>query len=161
MSLKDIFISEVKSMSDTKFSRQFFGYNKREVNDYMKTLQLQIEKKDVEIQSLKQEKSTLAEQNSLLQHRVNINEKTNEEIARLALKEASDLIEKAKRNANMILKESLDYVRTLNSEVEGYKDQAIAFRANVEKMSQDLLDTIDRSEVFYLISESNKEKEDK
>ena len=57
---------------------------------------------------------------------------------RLALKEASDLIEKAKRNANMILKESLDYVRTLNNEVEGYKDQAIAFRANVEKKQNDL-----------------------
>ena len=60
----------------------------------------------------------------------------------------------------MILKESLDYVRTLNNEVEGYKDQAIAFRANVEKMSQDLLDTIDQSEVFYLIHESNKENKE-
>lgn len=147
-------------MSDVKFSKRIFGYNKREVDDYIHSLNLMIEKKDVEIKSLGQEIDTLTEQNSLLQHRVNINEKTNEEIARLALKEASDLIEKAKRNANMILKESLDYVRTLNNEVEGYKDQAIAFRANVEKMSQDLLDTIDQSEVFYLINESNKENEE-
>ena len=58
----------------------------------------------------------------------------------------------------MIVKESLDYVRDLNNEVEGYKDQAIAFRASVEKMSKDLIDTIDQSEVFYWINESKEEK---
>ena len=89
----------------------------------------------------------------MLQHRVNITEKTNEEIARLALKEASELIDKAKRNANMILKESLDYVRNLSSEMSDFKDQAIRFRASVQKMSQDILDSIDNSEVFNLINE--------
>lgn len=155
MSLKDIFIS--KGMSGMEFKKQFRGYNKSMVDDYVKKNEEVIQLKNSEIETLKQAKETLAKQNELLQHRVNITEKTNEEIARLALKEASDLIEKAKRNANMILKESLDYVRTLNTEVEGYKDQAIAFRANVEKMSKDLLDTIDQSEIFYLIKESEKQ----
>ena len=143
-----------------KFNRSLFGYNKKEVDHYIEQVNAQLDDLNTRIVSLGDEKEALAKQNSLLTHRVNINEKTNEEIARLALKEASDLIEKAKRNANMILKESLDYVRTLNNEVEGYKDQAIAFRANVEKMSQDLLDTIDQSEVFYLIHESNKENKE-
>ena len=71
----------------------------------------------------------------------------------MALKEASELIEKAKRNANLILKESLDYVRTLSGEVDGFKEQAATFRASVQKMSQELLDTIDNSEVYYLINE--------
>lgn len=152
MLLKDIFIS--KGMSGMEFKKQFRGYNKHMVDEYVKKNDEIIQLKDSEIETLKQAKETLVKQNELLAHRVNITEKTNEEIARLALKEASDLIEKAKRNANMILKESLDYVRTLNNEVEGYKDQAIAFRANVEKMSKDLLDTIDQSEIFYLIKES-------
>ena len=90
-----------------------------------------------------------------MQHRVNITEKTNEEIARLALKEASALIDKAKRNANMILKESLDYVRSLSGEMNDFKDQAIKFRSSVQKMSQDILDTIDNSEVFNLINEED------
>lgn len=94
----------------------------------------------------------------MLQHRVNITEKTNEEIARLALKEASALIDKAKRNANMILKESLDYVRSLSSEMNDFKDQAIKFRSSVQKMSQDILDTIDNSEVFNLINEDDEEE---
>lgn len=145
-------------MNNHQFKKQLFGYNKREVDQTVENLQLLIDNKDLEISKLSKEKSSLTEQNALLSHRVNINEKTNEEIARLALKEASELIEKAKRNANMILKESLDYVRDLNNEVEGYKDQAIAFRASVEKMSKDLIDTIDQSEVFYLINESKEEK---
>ena len=93
-----------------------------------------------------------------MQHRVNITEKTNEEIARLALKEASALIDKAKRNANMILKESLDYVRSLSGEMNDFKDQAIKFRSSVQKMSQDILDTIDNSEVFNLINEEDEDE---
>jgi ribosome biogenesis GTPase len=56
-------------------------------------------------------------------------------------------------DANLILKESLDYVRTLSGEVEGFKEQAASFRASVQKMSQDLLDIIDNSEVYYLLNE--------
>ena len=83
--------------------------------------------------------------------------RSNEEIARLALKEASELIDKAKRNANMILKESLDYVRSLSSEMNDFKDQAIKFRSSVQKMSQDILDSIDNSEVFNLINEEDED----
>lgn len=138
-------------MSD--FKKQLIGYNVNEVDykidDYLK----QIESLKRQVASLTEELDRVKEQNSLLQHRVNITEKTNEEIARLALKEASELIDKAKRNANMILKESLDYVRNLSSEMSDFKDQAIRFRASVQKMSQDILDSIDNSEVFNLINE--------
>lgn len=138
-------------MSD--FKKQLMGYNVHEVDykidDYLK----QIESLKRQVTSLTEELDRVKEQNSLLQHRVNITEKTNEEIARLALKEASELIDKAKRNANMILKESLDYVRNLSSEMSDFKDQAIRFRASVQKMSQDILDSIDNSEVFNLINE--------
>ena len=138
-------------MSD--FKKQLMGYNVHEVDykidDYLK----QIENLKRQVTSLTEELDCVKEQNSLLQHRVNITEKTNEEIARLALKEASELIDKAKRNANMILKESLDYVRNLSSEMSDFKDQAIRFRASVQKMSQDILDSIDNSEVFNLINE--------
>ena len=93
------------------------------------------------------------EQNTLLTKELNVHEKTNEEIARLALKEASELIEKAKRNANMILKESMEYVRGLSKDMDNFKQEAIDFRANVVKMSEDMLETIDKSEIFSLIRE--------
>ena len=138
--------------------KQFMGYDKQTVDNLMIDYENQINKLKNQISSLNDELDHLKEQNSLLQHRVNITEKTNEEIARLALKEASALIDKAKRNANMILKESLDYVRSLSSEMNDFKDQAIKFRSSVQKMSQDILDRIDNSEVFNLINVDDEEE---
>ena len=144
-----------ETMSEIK--KQFRGYDMQTVDNLIVDYESQISKLKREIATLTDELEHAKEQNSLLQHRVNITEKTNEEIARLALKEASALIDKAKRNANMILKESLDYVRSLSSEMNDFKDQAIKFRSSVQKMSQDILDTIDNSEVFNLINEEDED----
>ena len=136
-----------------QFDRQFRGYNRLEVDDYINELKQQIQEQTETIQSLQGEIDQLNEQNTLLTKELNVHEKTNEEIARLALKEASELIEKAKRNANMILKESMEYVRGLSKDMDNFKQEAIDFRANVVKMSEDVLETIDKSEIFSLIRE--------
>ena len=136
-----------------QFDRQFRGYNRLEVDDYISELKQQIQEQTETIQSLQGEIDQLNEQNTLLTKELNVHEKTNEEIARLALKEASELIEKAKRNANMILKESMEYVRGLSKDMDNFKQEAIDFRANVVKMSEDMLETIDKSEIFSLIRE--------
>ena len=141
----------------SEFKKQFRGYSVQQVDSKIDDYQAELASLKQQVASLTDELDHVKEQNSLLQHRVNITEKTNEEIARLALKEASELIDKAKRNANMILKESLDYVRSLSSEMNDLKDQAIKFRSSVQKMSQDILDSIDNSEVFNLINEEDED----
>lgn len=141
----------------SEFKKQFRGYSVQQVDSKIDDYQAELASLKQQVASLTDELDHGKEQNSLLQHRVNITEKTNEEIARLALKEASELIDKAKRNANMILKESLDYVRSLSSEMNDFKDQAIKFRSSVQKMSQDILDSIDNSEVFNLINEEDED----
>lgn len=141
----------------SEFKKQFRGYSVQQVDSKIDDYQAELASLKQQVASLTDELDHVKEQNSLLQHRVNITEKTNEEIARLALKEASELIDKAKRNANMILKESLDYVRSLSSEMNDFKDQAIKFRSSVQKMSQDILDLIDNSEVFNLINEEDED----
>lgn len=95
-------------------------------------------------------------ENIAMANRQSVERKTNEEISRLALKEASELITKAKHNANMILKESMNYVKGLSDEVEGFKDEAKDFRAEIVKISTELLETIDKSEIFSLINEEEK-----
>lgn len=141
----------------SEFKKQFRGYSVQQVDSKIDDYQAELASLKQQVASLTDELDHVKEQNSLLQHRVNITEKTNEEIARLALKEASELIDKAKRNANMILKESLDYVRSLSSEMNDFKNQAIKFRSSVQKMSQDILDSIDNSEVFNLINEEDED----
>lgn len=135
------------------FPTKFRGYDQEAVEMYIEKLNRESNDLVKKQESLEEEIKKLREENKILSHRISIHEKASEEIARLALKEASELIEKAKRNANLILKESLDYVRTLSGEVEGFKEQAANFRSSVQKMSQDLLDIIDNSEVYYLLNE--------
>ena len=137
----------------SEFKKQFRGYSVQQVDSKIDDYQAELASLKQQVASLTDELDHVKEQNSLLQHRVNITEKTNEEIARLALKEASELIEKAKRNANMILKESMEYVRGLSKDMDNFKQEAIDFRANVVKMSEDMLETIDKSEIFSLIRE--------
>ena len=135
------------------FKKQFRGYRKKEVDECITKLHEQIDMQETLINKMKEELEELKSQNASLSHKVDIHEKTNEEIARLALKEASNLIEKAKRNANMILKESMEYVRSLHEDIDGFKKEAIAFRKNVVKMQEEMLETIDKSEIFSLIEE--------
>ncbi|UTY38929.1 DivIVA domain-containing protein [Allocoprobacillus halotolerans] len=141
-----------------QFDKQFRGYNKAEVDDRIQELKQEIDKQKALIQSMKEEMTDLKEQNTLLTKQISVHEKTNEEIARLALKEASELIEKAKRNANMILKESMEYVRGLSKDMDTFKQEAIDFRTNVVKMSKEMLETIDKSEIFSLIKEEQENK---
>ena len=141
-----------------QFDKQFRGYNIAEVNDCIGELKQEVEKQKEKIQSMEEEMTELKEQNTLLTKQISVHEKTNEEIARLALKEASELIEKAKRNANMILKESMEYVRGLSKDMDTFKQEAIDFRANVVKMSEEMLETIDKSEIFSLIKEEQENK---
>lgn len=138
------------------FKKQFRGYRKKDVDERLSELHQQIDMQDTLIKKLKEEMDELKSQNATLSHKVEIHEKTNEEIARLALKEASNLIEKAKKNANMILKESMEYVKSLHEDLDGFKKEAIAFRRNVIKMQEEMLETIDKSEIFSLIEEENK-----
>lgn len=139
------------------FKTQFRGYNKEQVDETMNSSKLEIERLKKEILQLQEESSRVKERNHVLEKQIGITEKTNEEIARLALKEASELIDKAKRNANMILKESLEYVRNLSGEMTEFKEQAVKFRASVQQMSKDIIDTIDRSEVYNYLSEEEEE----
>ncbi len=140
----------------SEFNKQFFGYSKDEVNTILKELQLTIDKQKNTINDLQSQLGALTEENNQLKSKIEVSVKTNEEITRLALKEASELIEKAKRNANMILKESIEYVRGLSKDMESFKKEAIDFRTNVIKMSEEMLETIDKSEIFSLIKEEEK-----
>lgn len=141
------------------FKTQICGYNKAQVNETMDSSKLEIERLNKEILQLQEELSRVKERNHVLEKQIGITEKTNEEIARLALKEASELIDKAKRNANMILKESLEYVRNLSGEMTEFKEQAVKFRASVQQMSKDIIDTIDRSEVYNYLSEEEEARQ--
>lgn len=138
------------------FNKQFRGYNTEEVDETIASLEKNIQDRSLQIRRLEEELEKIKKENIAMANRQSIERKTNEEISRLALKEASELITKAKHNANMILKELMNYVKGLSDEVDGFKDEAKDFRAEIVKISTELLETIDKSEIFSLINEEEK-----
>lgn len=143
------------------FNKQFRGYNTEEVDETIASLEKNIQDRSLQIRRLEEELEKIKKENIAMANRQSIERKTNEEISRLALKEASELITKAKHNANMILKESTNYVKGLSDEVDGFKDEAKDFRAEIVKISTELLETIDKSEIFSLINEEEKKSEER
>lgn len=143
------------------FNKQLRGYNTEEVDEAISELENKIKEEAAQIRRLEEELDKVKKENITMANRQNIERKTNEEISRLALKEASELITKAKHNANMILKESMNYVKGLSDEVDGFKDEAKDFRAEIVKISKELLETIDKSEIFSLINEEEKKSEER
>ncbi|MGP1370169.1 MAG: DivIVA domain-containing protein [Eggerthia catenaformis] len=149
-------------MSDLErnFKRGLLGYKRKDVNMYLDTVSQTMSELNKQIADLKAQLQRVNEEKAFLVQRDTVTQKTNEEIARLALKEASALIDKAKKNANMILKESMEYVKGLDHEVNGFKDEAKDFRNQIVKISEELLETIDNSEIFSLIKEEENTKKE-
>ncbi|EMD16906.1 hypothetical protein HMPREF9943_00948 [Eggerthia catenaformis OT 569 = DSM 20559] len=145
---------------ERNFKRGLLGYKRKDVNMYLDTVSQTMSELNKQIADLKAQLQRVNEEKAFLVQRDTVTQKTNEEIARLALKEASALIDKAKKNANMILKESMEYVKGLDHEVNGFKDEAKDFRNQIVKISEELLETIDNSEIFSLIKEEENTKKE-
>ena len=145
---------------ERNFKRGLLGYKRKDVNMYLDTVSQTMSELNKQIADLKAQLQRVNEEKAFLVQRDTVTQKTNEEIARLALKEASALIDKAKKNANMILKESMEYVNGLDHEVNGFKDDAKDFRNQIVKISEELLETIDNSEIFSLIKEEENTKKE-
>ena len=145
---------------ERNFKRGLLGYKRKDVNMYLDTVSQTMSELNKQIADLKAQLQRVNEEKAFLVQRDTVTQKTNEEIARLALKEASALIDKAKKNANMILKESMEYVKGLDYEVNGFKDEAKDFRNQIVKISEELLETIDNSEIFSLIKEEENTKKE-
>ena len=145
---------------ERNFKRGLLGYKRKDVNMYLDTVSQTMSELNKQIADLKAQLQRVNEEKAFLVQRDTVTQKTNEEIARLALKEARALIDKAKKNANMILKESMEYVKGLDHEVNGFKDEAKDFRNQIVKISEELLETIDNSEIFSLIKEEENTKKE-
>ena len=145
---------------ERNFKRGLLGYKRKDVNMYLDTVSQTMSELNKQIADLKAQLQRVNEEKAFLVQRDTVTQKTNEEIARLALKEVSALIDKAKKNANMILKESMEYVKGLDHEVNGFKDEAKDFRNQIVKISEELLETIDNSEIFSLIKEEENTKKE-
>ncbi len=133
-----------------KFTTTVNGYDKKEVNDFVKDVIYEYEKllnkareKDQEIAILREKLKHYNGLESSLNRAVLVAEDSAKEIRKTAQNEAKLIIEDAKKNASRIVNESLVKAATTDQEVERVKKQLKIYKARIKQTIEEQLIMID------------------
>lgn len=141
-----------------EFDKQFRGYNIIEVNDRIAELKEQLSQQKETIQTLEKEIKNLKRRKDFTYETNNCTRKDKWRNCTFGFKRSKWIDWKSQKKPIWFLKESMEYVRGLSKDMDTFKQEAIDFRKNVVKMSEDMLETIDKSEIFSLIREEKENK---
>lgn len=151
-----------------KFTRTLHGYNPDEVNEFLDNIISQVEQivnsnkeKNKEIRKLKE----ALENNSVnpeilakakkydelcdtLNKAINIAQNTSEHIRRVAKKERSLILEDAKKNGEIIVKNALDKSHKIEHQAELLKRNIILFKRKIKTNLNEQLKLIDEIDIL-------------
>ena len=140
-------------MDKKSFDMMKHGYNRYQVDDYVKQCEEEIETwtsrlqmKDRMIQELDEK---LAEQQTAYEEVTNdlaVKEKAAGEMARIAMKEANMIVDTAHSNADMIIKESLMMARGILVEIARIANEANEMKGSMKEELHELLSALDAFE---------------
>ncbi len=140
-----------------QIKKRFRGLDEKQVETVISELASEIEKARDETNQYKSQLdqaslrvAQLNERFELLQKELAYTQNTGEEITRVALKEANVLIEKAKRNADLILAEALQNLKEVNRDIERFKKEAVDFKDGVQTLSTSLLEQVEQSHIYFM-----------
>ena len=126
------------------------GYNRYQVEDYIRTQKLQMEslQKKLEKANLLKEELTREYQELETRYRdvsenLEVKEKAADEMTRMAMKEANMIVDTAHRNADAIVKESLMMARGILMEVARLGDEANDLKGSMRKELQKITQALD------------------
>ena len=133
-----------------KFTTAVNGYDKNEVNAFVKDVIFEYERllnkakeKDQEIAILREKIKHYNGLESSLNKAVLVAEDSAKEIRRTAQNEAKLIVEDAKKNASRIVNESLVKAATTDQEVERVKKQLKIYKARIKQTIEEQLIMID------------------
>ena len=113
----------------------------------------QLQRYQLQIQSANDQLIMLKQRYQMLINEISMREKAAEEISRIALKEANQIIETAQGNADIIIKEALGSARMVFREIERLTSQTKVMRYDIKlKMDSmgELLNSFQIPEVMNL-----------
>lgn len=137
-------------MSKQNFRVKRSGYDRFEVDQYLKKLEHDIEvlqkqnalyRKRIDL--LLKQRSFLKEEYDKVLSDLSIKEKAAEEMARIALQEANVIIERAYDNADMIVQEAMSSARQILVEIARISNQSHELREELQGKIQQLNVVID------------------
>ena len=133
-----------------KFSTSFNGYNKSEVNSFVRDVAKEYEsmlnnlkKRDEEITSLKQRLLQYQNMENTLNKALLIAEDTSSQIKKVARDESKAIIDEAKRNASRIVNDALLKAEKLEADGENLRKRIVIFKRKFKSIIETELETID------------------
>ncbi len=159
-------------MTKEKFRIKRKGYDRFEVDKHLQKVEqdLQVLQKQNDlyrkrIDLLLKQKAFLKSEYDQILADLNVKEKAAEEMARIALKEANVIIERAYDNADMIVQEAMSSARQILVEIARISDQSHDLRNELQGKIKQLNEVIDdlalpqAPNLEYLSEEQDKSKE--
>ncbi len=139
-----------------KFGTSINGYNKGEVNEFVKDVTKEYEsmlntlkKRDHEIEILKQKLINYQNMEHTLNHALMVAEDASSQIKKMAREESKGIIDDAKRNASRIVNEALMRATKLEEEAESLQRRIINFKRKIRQSIELELENIDGIEEDY------------
>ena len=139
-----------------KFSTSFNGYNKSEVNSFVKDVAKEYEsmvnnlkKRDEEIASLKQKLLQYQNMENTLNKALLIAEDASSQIKKVARDESKSIIDEAKRNASRIVNDALLKAEKLEADGENLRKRIVIFKRKFRNIIETELETIDSIDEDY------------
>lgn len=134
-----------------KFNNSFPGYNKNEVNSFVKNVTTEYESmlnnlknRDKEIESLKKELEHYKNMENTLNRAILIAEESSQNIKKTAFDESKVILEDAKKNASRIINNALIKAEKVEMEANNLKRQVAQYKRRYKNILEEQLEQIER-----------------
>ena len=134
-----------------KFNNSFPGYNKNEVNSFVKNVTTEYESmldklkvRDKEIETLKKELEHYRNIENTLNRAILIAEESSQNIKKTAFAESKVIIDDAKKNASRIINNALLKAEKVEMEANNLKRQVAIYKRRYKNILEEQLDEIER-----------------
>lgn len=118
-----------------KFSTGFFGFNKKEVKEFVKEYTTEYENmlnklkaQDIEIENLKTNLKKYQNLEETLNKTILIAEDTSAQIKKLAREEGKNIVDEAKRNGSRIINDALIKANEIERDAEELQRRVVNFK---------------------------------
>lgn len=133
-----------------KFGTSFSGYNKQEVNLFVRDVTREYESmlnnlkaRDQEIEALKQKLIQYQNMETTLNRALLVAEDASSQIKKMARDESKGILDDAKRNASRIVNEALLRATKLEQDAENLKRRIVIFKRKFRQAMENEIENID------------------
>ena len=133
-----------------KFSTSIQGYNKEEVNNFVKEVIVEYENMLVKLkksyqygEELKKELKHYKDIESTLNRAILVAEESTSNIKKAAYDESKTILEDARRNATKVINNALVKAERIESEAESLRRKVVVYKRRFRALVEDQLDEIE------------------